>query len=197
MATPSITQLEAQLVTAPAALRRQKVLHLAPSSLAELYEWAGDVRTPLSLAALVPSSVPPMAAVVHEGLNSLLAFRRFAKVFCRPATAGPAEELWGYNRTHPALLAFAGPGYFTVRVDPRRQAQLRIDYQQLPTSVPPQWPPLRANRGGLRGAVYGGLSDTLRPVCDGICIGRAFRHERALDTWFVLHRDTAAESSSR
>src|SRR5215813_8412332 len=47
----------------------------------------------MDLAHLV-GATPPLTEVVHDGMNTLTAFRRFQKRFCRPDSG---EGLYGYN----------------------------------------------------------------------------------------------------
>lgn len=199
----SLPAIESRLDGWSTEQRQRQVLSLGRRHLASLYEAAAGHRA-LCVQDLVPETVAADQPVVHEGRNSLPVLYRFAKVFGRsvlpPAAAAAGvgavagqTGVWGYNRSAPWLMKLAGPGYFVVAADPAAPGELLIDYAVVPRSVGSGWPRLRPNRGGVAALVYGGLRDTLRGVADGVCIGRAWRRGRALDTWFVLCRATVAK----
>lgn len=137
----------------------------------------------LDLDFLVPSDRAAMSEVVHEGLNTLPAFRRFAKVFCRPEGR---EELWGYNRTNAMTETVVGPGYFVTRT--HGDGELIVDYLVTPPSSPPHWPAIVPNETRLSRFVYAGTQDILRRVSEHVSIGRAQKKGRWLPAWFVLVR---------
>lgn len=142
----------------------------------------------LRLADLVPPHVPALATVRHFGRNSLPAFRLFEKRFTRPSgeDAGSPRELHGYN--FQPMERWTGPGYF-VAVDAPDREEVQIDYRRLPDQHPEGWPDIRPNDRGPARFVYGHMVDTLRRVSEHVSIGRAARHGRDLQSWFVLCRE--------
>jgi hypothetical protein len=143
---------------------------------------------PLQLADLVPASVADLAEVRHLGVNSLPAFTRFEKRFCRPPGADTQRPalLFGFN--HQPLAPLTGPGYFVATEDAAR-GEVRIDYANIPSERPESWPEIRDNDSGLAKRVYGNLVDTLRRVSDHVTIGSAARHGQDLNSWFILCRE--------
>jgi len=176
------------------AERTLQCLALGPREQARLFEAAQGFRA-LTLTDLVPAAAAPMEPVPHEGRNSLPAFRRFAKVFCRPdgprsgdarAAGADQRELWGYNR-NPGLVSTAvGPGYFIAREDDH--GELVIDYDHVPPRKPAAWPPILPNSSRLSRFVYYRTQDYLRGVSSHVTIGRATRAGKIMDNWFVLCR---------
>jgi hypothetical protein len=171
--------------------RMAQVLALTRPQQACLFRAAEGWR-PLTCEDLVPSSVRPMVGVAHEGRNSLPAFQRFAKVFCRPRpeshpALSPAEQLWGYNRNPLLVTAAVGPGYF-VAYPHERDGEYLIDYLRVPPEQPDSWPPIVDNRYRLSRFVYNGTQDVLRGVSTHVSIGRAMKRGRYLPNWFVLCR---------
>ena len=127
----------------------------------------------------------PLAEVVHEGRNSLPAFRRFQKRFAR--LPGDAPIASGYN--HQSLMPLTGPGYYVAR-----EAELDgtptvvIDYTLLPDLRAASWPPIAPNSVRLGPLVYEGMQDWMWRVCAHVTIGRARKARGWLDNWFVLCR---------
>jgi hypothetical protein len=125
----------------------------------------------------------PMAEVIHDGRNTLplpSRFRLFQKHFCRDDDPG---HLVGYNDGPTRRLI--GPGYFVVvPID----ASVFFDYDTLPATVPPSWPPLVPNTRGLQRFVFPGTRDAIRGVSAHVCIGGVFRGDKAMDHYFVLCR---------
>lgn len=149
---------------------------------AALFE-AAKGHLPLDLGFLVPSGVGPLVEVIHDGQNTLPAFRHFQKRFAK--LEGNAAELVGYN--HQAMSAFTGPGYFVVtQGEGDHGGELLIDYTRTPSQKPSAWPPIRPN-SGIGGLVYGGMIDHLRGISSHVSIGRAYRG-KAVDAWFALVR---------
>lgn len=147
----------------------------------------------VSLTDIVPAALAANQEVRHFGKNSLPFFTHFEKRFLRPAGQDPAAptELHGYNHQGSAVGSwFSGPGYFVAVADPKRPEVL-IDYRRLPDTHPESWPEIRSNeRGGAR-LVYGFMVDTLRHVSQHVTIGRANRHGKDMNAWFMLCRDVA------
>ncbi len=136
----------------------------------------------VTLADLVPPDYQPLREVIFHGKNSLPAFTLFQKRFCRPP--GRGEELWGYN--HQSLAWLTGPGYFVVHEEPVGAA---IDYRQVPPQGCPGWPAVKPNDRGFSWFVYRDMVDYLRRVSKHVLIGRATRHGKELDNYFVLCRE--------
>jgi hypothetical protein len=137
----------------------------------------------VTLGDLVPAATPPLTEVIYEGKNSLPAFTRFQKRFCRPPGAAGAEELWGYN--HQTLAWLTGPGYFVVR-DHARGAG--IDYREVPAEHPDGWPAIHGNDRGIPRLVYGDMVDYMRRVSRDVFIGSAYRNGKERGNFFVLCR---------
>jgi hypothetical protein len=142
----------------------------------------------LRLADLVAPARAPLETVRHFGRNTLPAFTRFEKRFCRPPGQDPAApaELWGFN--FQTLAPLTGPGYFVARADAPGGVVL-VDYTRVPASAPPGWPAPRRNEVGLSRFVYGFMVDRLRRVSEHVTIGSAARHGRDLGSWFLLCRE--------
>lgn len=164
--------------------RVQEVCRLGRRAQARLFDAAAGYR-PIGLDDIVPTD-QPLQQVVHEGLNSLPAFRRFAKVFCRTDHRESGTKLWGYNR-NPFFVAHAvGPGYFVA--EPYGSGEVLVDYLQLPDGKPDHWPTILRNDERLGRFVYNGTQDVLRGVSDHVSIGRAMKNGKFLNAWFVLCR---------
>src|SRR5262249_55014464 len=146
--------------------------------------WAAAASAPrVGLADLVPPDMHPLREVIFHGKNSLPAFTHFQKRFCRPGAE--AGTLWGYN--HQQLGWLTGPGYFVVHDEPAHGAA--IDYREVPPKPVPGWPAVKPNDVGFSRFVYRAMVDSLRRVSTHVLIGRATRHDRELDNFFVLCRD--------
>jgi hypothetical protein len=138
----------------------------------------------LDLDYLVPPSVGPLVEVIHQGKNSLGAFSIFQKRFTRlPEGAGEEAAVAGCN--YQTFMRLTGPGYFVCRA---QDGEIAIDYTKLPKHKPASWPEIRDNEGGLGRVVYGGMVDYLRRVSNNVSIGRAWKHGKQMDAWFVLVR---------
>ncbi len=138
--------------------------------------------TRVTLADLVPPDALPLREFIFHGKNSLAAFTRFQKRFCRPPTGG--EELWGYN--HQSLAWLTGPGYFVVHDEVPGAA---IDYRRVPPQGCSAWPPVRPNDAGFSRFVYKDMVDYLRRVAHDVFIGSAHRYGRETGNYFVLCRE--------
>lgn len=149
--------------------------------------WDMAIYGETSLDDLVPVHIPDGQEVIHEGYNSLPAFRDFQKRFCRPHPK--ADHLFGYNEglTRPLI----GPGFFVVDYFPERR-EVGVNYYKVPprgSKVDPRWPAIKANEDGLQRFVYANMIDFLRKVSDHVTIGRAFKHHRAMPNYFLLCRE--------
>lgn len=165
----------------PDAERVTAATSLSSTQQSRLFDAAKGFRA-VTLNDLVPPSVPAMTCVPHEGVNSMLLFRRFAKVFYRPADG--AKELWGYNRTSALVTTTVGPGYYVAYDLP--DGEVLVDYTRLPERPAPSAPAILSNSSRLSFFVYNNTKDTLRGVSTHVTIGRAARGTRTLNNWFVL-----------
>jgi hypothetical protein len=167
--------------------RIEAVRALGRSEQRRLYQ-AAKGFAPLRLVDLVPPSVPDLVAVRHYGRNTLPLFTRFEKRFARPRGEDPGapKRLVGFN--FQQLSPLTGPGYFVAREDPSH-TEVLIDYRELPTQAPADWPPILGNDRGLGRLVYGNMVDTLRRVSEHVSIGSAARGGKDLGSWFILCRE--------
>lgn len=167
---------------APARLR--EVRSLVKGEQVKLFEAAAGAR-PIHLTHFVPAGTSPLREVIHYGRNSLPTLHTFEKRFCL-ADAG-ANELWGYNEH--ILRGLIGPGYFVVREpSDAEQAEMAIDYTELPPRKPDAWPPIRPNSSRLGRFIYYQTRDIVRAVSEHVTIGRDTRNGQPLNAWFVLCR---------
>jgi len=150
---------------------------------AQLFEAAQGKRK-VALSDLVPDEVPAMREVPHYGINSLLMFRTFAKVFCRPERE--AKELWGYNRSGGFVQTFVGPGYYVAYET--AEGEVLVDYTRLPAGKCDGWPAIIPNEARFSRFVYANMKDVLRGVAQHVTIGRAIRNGKVVDNWFALCR---------
>jgi hypothetical protein len=170
---------------APQVQRIEAIRSFSPKIQANLFEAAEGRGVPTEF--MVPEGTGPLNEVIHEGQNTLPAFRKFQKRFCRPSQAeDPAdrEMLWGYN--HQLMRPFTGPGYF-VGYEDEASGEFWIDYRDLPPERPDDWPKIISNKARLGRFVYHGMVDRLRRVSKHCTIGRAFK-DKPMDAWFVLVR---------
>ncbi|MFT5353047.1 MAG: hypothetical protein ACI9KE_000244 [Polyangiales bacterium] len=175
-------KLSKELDAMTSAARNRWVLGLGRRQQRRLFA-AVEGHSALNFDFLVPAERGVMSEVVHEGRNTLPAFRRFAKVFCRPEGR---DELWGYNRTNTLTETVVGPGYFVTRT--HGDGELIVDYLVTPPDSPPGWPKIVPNETRLSRFVYAGTQDILRRVSADVSIGRAQKKGRWLPAWFVLVR---------
>lgn len=136
---------------------------------------------------IVPDDKGALVEVIHEGQNTLPAFRAFQKRFCLPSPDHTPENrrvLWGYN--HQTFAGITGPGYF-VAYDDEEAGEVVIDYRELPPERPDQWPPIMENTARLGRFVYAGMVDRLRRVSQHVTIGRAYK-SKPMNAFFTLIR---------
>ena len=182
----SIDEVAAWLDALAPNVRIEETRALGPAPQAAL--WRLTAGRTFTLDDLVPPDYGPLEPVRHFGRNTLPAFRLFEKRFCRPSVPTPEPCLWGYNEG--PTRALVGPGYFVTRLtpnDPRGGSV--VDYWQVPTERPTQWPEVRDNTDGLQRFVYARMHDFLRKVSAHVSIGRAWREHKATDNYFVLCRE--------
>lgn len=165
--------------------RLEAVRQLGKKPQARLFEAVQGFK-PITLDDFVPKSVPDMTEVIHDGRNTLLAFNHFQKRFARPV--GKTEELWGYNEQ--TFKWVVGPGYFVTRVS--GPGEVVVDYYQEPPGKVDSWPAIKPNGRLFSRFVYYKMQDFMRGVSDGVTIGRAARHGKNMDAWFLLCRDRAS-----
>lgn len=136
---------------------------------------------------IVPDGTAPLQEIIHEGRNTLPAFRSFQKRFCLPTEEHRPDNrrvLWGYN--HQTFSGITGPGYF-VAYDDEDAGEVVVDYRQLPPEHPQEWPPILDNSARLGRFVYAGMVDRLRRVSDHVTIGRAYK-SKPMNAYFTLVR---------
>lgn len=181
---PSASEIAALLDDASASERLDAIRALGGVRWQRRLWEAVAATPPVRIHDLVPPDAAPLAEVVYEGKNSLPAFTRFQKRFCRPSTPGATDALWGYN--HTDIARFVGPGYFVCH--PVDDAPAAIDYREVPPARPAHWPEIRSNARGLSWFVYRDMVDHLRRVARDVFIGSASRHGKDLGSYFVLCR---------
>lgn len=171
--------------------RLWSVRQWSPSDMSILWE-AGKGFRSVALDDFVPPSIPELTQVIHEGKNSLPAFTRFQKRFCRPSDPAAHDMLVGYS--HQSLSPMTGPGYYVARpsTDP---GEVDIDYTMLPKEKLPEWPDIQRNDARLGRFVYYGTIDVMRGLSTHVSIGRAKRGGHWMDNWFVLVRQDPAPPS--
>ena len=173
---------------APTA-RLEAVRTLGRREQSRLFEAAHGKRK-ITLADFVPPAVGPMREVIHDGRNTLPAFRNFQKRFCRPDDGSP-DALWGYNEQ---TMGFAtGPGYFVTKPwNDEGVDGVVIDYHDVPPRHPEGWPDIVPNSARLGRFVYARMRDVMRGVSAHVSVGRAHKDGKWMDAWFVLCRDDRA-----
>lgn len=176
-----LTALAGWLDALPDDRRVAEARSLSSGEQARLFAAAEGFRS-LGLEHFVPRDAPPLREVVHHGRNSLPAFRLFEKRFCR--TTRNDDALCGYNEQ--TFRPLTGPGYFVAREIER--GEVLIDYTELPSEKPPEWPEILPNSARLSRFIYRGTRDVMRGVSRHVTIGRASRGGRPMDNWFVLCR---------
>lgn len=180
-ATPDVKGLAAFFDGLPQSERIEAACDLSAREQARLFDAAKGFR-PIRIADFVPAELPQLRPVIHHGRNSLPAFTRFQKRFCRSPEEG---RLWGYNQQ--GMIWAIGPGYFqTYDV---ADGEVLIDYVTVPKGRAEGWPELRDNGAGLSRFVYYRTQDLMRGVSRHVSIGRASRDGKQMDNWFVLCRE--------
>ena len=64
-----------------------------------------------------------------------------------------------------------------------------IDYTMIPTAKPDAWPAIQPNEKGVSRFVYAGMHDYMRKVSTHVTIGRAYRHGKISNNYFMLCRE--------
>jgi hypothetical protein len=163
--------------------QRVEQMRQVPGKLQRKLFAAANGRGALEPTYFVPDSVEDRKWVRHEGKNSLPAFSSFAKVFTRPAKG---EALWGYNDSPVGWLV--GPGHYILRDGPQ-DGEMHVDYYSIPPEQVDGAPPLKPNDSGISTLVYGNMTDTLRRVSEHVTIGRAVKHGKDTENYFLLTRE--------
>jgi len=154
--------------------------------------WQAAHGGPVSIEEMVPRSFGPLRPVIFHGKNSLPAFTRFQKRFCRPAANVERDELWGYNYQPTKWLGpLTGPGYF-VAYDSNGLGGVAVDYTRIPPAKPAEWPDIVDNSFRLSRFIYNGTIDYLRRVSPHLLIGRATRAGKEMPNYFLLCREDPA-----
>ncbi len=153
--------------------------------------WQAAEGRRVTIEEMVPRDLGPLVPVIFHGKNSLPAFTRFQKRFCRPSEGVQADELWGYNYQPARWLApLTGPGYFIACDSSDPLGGVAVDYRRIPPARPEGWPEPVDNRRRLSRFIYDGLVDYLRPVSAHLLVGRATRGDKPLANYFLLcHED--------
>lgn len=176
----------------PHADRLEAVVALGKADQQRLFERADP--TAITMQHFVPASVGPLVEVIHHGRNTLPAFKRFQKRFCRPAAG--SGRLFGYNEG--ATRGLIGPGYFVTvptsgNLAWEKRGAVVVDYFQVPdAAVVDGWPKVVPNNRGLQVFVYNKTRDFMRRVSSHVSIGAAYREEKAMGAFFVLCREDVA-----
>lgn len=154
--------------------------------------WHAAEGGPVTIAEMVPRDLGPLRPVIFHGKNSLPAFTRFQKRFCRPSATVERDELWGYNYQPAKWLGpLTGPGYF-VAYDSSGLGGVAVDYTRIPPGKPAEWPEIHDNTYRLSRFIYNGTIDYLRRVSQHLLIGRATRAGKEMPNWFLLCREDPA-----
>ena len=152
--------------------------------------WTAAQGRAVTIEEMVPRELGPLQPVIFHGKNSLPAFSRFQKRFCRPAAGVERDELWGYNYQPTRWLApLTGPGYFVAYDAREATGAVAVDYTKLPGDHPAEWPEIVDNSHRLSRFIYRNLVDYLRRVSPHVLIGRATREGKPLPNYFVLCRE--------
>src|SRR5262245_13457958 len=155
--------------------------------------WDATAGRGVRIAEMVPADLGPLRPVIFHGKNSLPAFTRFQKRFCRPAAGVGRDELWGYNYQPVSWLApLTGPGYFVAYDTANGPGGVAVDYTRIPPDKPAEWPEIHDNTYRLSRFIYNGTIDYLRRVSEHLLIGRATRAGRDMPNWFLLCREDPA-----
>lgn len=146
---------------------------VAASPLADQLTWI-HARSKRDMLALWDEAGPITTAhfhgaegevIQHEGQNDLPpGFNHFAKpmVLRDGRIQGYNEGTWRWA---------IGPGHFFLKAD---DTGVYVDYTDVPTVAPGEFPPIRSNMAGLSRFVYGGTKDYMRRLTERIAIGRAY-----------------------
>ncbi|RMD99000.1 MAG: hypothetical protein D6812_12470 [Deltaproteobacteria bacterium] len=182
----TIEEIAGELDDLEASARVEAVRSLGAKAQRKL--WTLTAGRAVTLEDIVPSTKGPLEPVIHYGKNSLPLFSIFEKRFCRPPDGEKSAVLWGYNEGR--LRPIVGPGYFVCRPTPEdERGTVVIDYYQVPPGKPESWPKIEPNDRGITRLVYGFMHDFLRKVSIHVTIGRAYKHGKVTNNYFLLCRE--------
>jgi len=176
----SAKEIERHLDSLSPGERVDQVLEVKGGSIKRLYN-ALRGASPMELDELVPEH--ERGTVILEGRNSLPAFSRFQKRFCR--TSGGV--IVGYN--HQTMAFATGPGYFVVQPPAESgeyAGEILLDYTATPPAEPDAWPPFRSNEAGLSRAVFMNLKDYCRRAGRGVLVCKATKKGVDQNAYFSL-----------
>ncbi|MCA9592497.1 MAG: hypothetical protein KC776_04275 [Myxococcales bacterium] len=150
--------------------------------------WEMFAEDAVDAGHFVPSGTEPLLEVIHHGKNSLPAHNFFQKRFC--LSDDESGDLYGYN--HQSLDWATGPGYYVAHgTDDEKDPPTGyvIDYTRTPPKKPDSWPEIIPNEAKLGRFVYAHMKDYMRKVSEHMSIGRAYKHGKPMNAWFVLCRE--------
>lgn len=186
----SAKEIERHLDSLSPGERVDQVLAVRGGNIKRLYD-ALKGAPAMTLDELVPRG--ERGTVIFEGRNSLPAFSRFQKRFCRVGSPGSSEDvIVGYN--HQAMAFATGPGYFVVRPPEESgeyAGEILLDYTEAPPAEPDAWPAFRPNDAGLSRAVFMHLQDFCRRGGRGVLVGKATKKGVDQNAYFSLVSATA------
>ncbi|MEZ4441952.1 MAG: hypothetical protein R3B72_22855 [Polyangiaceae bacterium] len=168
----------------PPRERVEEALSLRNKEVGQLYRAVAGGRE-TKVEDFCPEAAKTGATVIFEGRNSLPAFSRFQKRFCRL----PSGQVVGYN--HQTMSFATGPGFFVVKaadIGADVPGEAYFDYTAEPESVPEGWPEYKPNDAGLSNLVYKGMKDYMREVAENVYVGEAFKGGKSQQQFFILTR---------
>lgn len=179
-----IEQLSAALDAMPHEGRVQAMRAWNKKKMAAIFEACAG--RDISIEHLVPRGVDEKVEVIHDLRNTLPLFsdaqKRFAKLGDGEAAVG------GFNK-QSGLARASEPGYFVVREgDGEHANELVIDYTQVPSERPAEWPEIEPNKGPLNSIVWGGMKDYVRRVSRHVSLGQATKNGKPIGQYFALVR---------
>lgn len=140
----------------------------------------------ISIEHLVPPGVDEKVEVIHDLRNTLPLFSDAQKRFAKLGDGKPA--VGGFNK-QSGLARASEPGYFVVREgDGEHANELVIDYREVPSTRPAEWPEIEPNQGPLNSLVWGGMVDYLRKVSRHVSMGQATKNGKPIGQYFALVR---------
>lgn len=170
------------------ASRLWTAMSIEPAEQRKLWELFEDQQCTADF--FVPAGTDPLREVIHHGRNTLPAHNFFQKRFC--LADDESGDLYGYN--HQKLTWLTGPGYYVAHSVDKGEDKVApsdyvIDYTRLPPKKPSAWPEILPQEAKLGRFVYANMKDYMRRVSDHVSIGRAYKHGKAMNAWFLLCRE--------
>lgn len=173
-------RISAHLDGLSSGARLEQVLGITGKRVGKLYDAVKDAPA-IGIDDFFPKETPGGQTVIFEGRNSLPAFTRFQKRFCR----GKDGVIVGYN--HQTMSFVTGPGFFVLTAgDDTHPGEILFDYTLEPAFFPAGWPTYKKNTSGLSSQVYGNMKDYCRRVAKGVIVGAAFKSGVAQGAFFTL-----------